>query len=178
MSNAGKALLFAAVVGWALPARADERVRDYTASLTCGRSTLTVKTRLWLHPDLPLRWLGQTLTLSREGERGARVLPLEGRPRARIASGQTGLDAVVNSWVCVTSDQGVNLLLLGYACGAQDRERYCGGEEEWFRILDEHGRRLDAGFSRQDRRYDALHETLGVSKMMADGVRMSSVTLD
>lgn len=167
-----------ALLGMALPARADDRVRDYTARLTCGRSSLIAKTRLWLHPDLPLRWLGQTLTLSREGERGARALPLEGRPRARIASGRTGLDAVVSSWTCVTSERGVNYLLIGYACGAQDKERYCGGEEEWFRILDEHGRRLDAGFSRQDLRYEMLHEKLGISKMMSDGVRMRSVTDD
>lgn len=147
-----------------------------TARLTCGRATLTSKTHWLLLPDSPSVWLEQSIQLA--GEHGTKALPTEGRPGQRVTAGHSGLSAVVSSWACIQSKRGTNYIFLGYACGSDDAEKFCGGEREWFRILDEQGARLDAGFARQDRRYDALHARLGVAELMAQGVPMSSLIPD
>ncbi|EPX63221.1 hypothetical protein D187_005626 [Cystobacter fuscus DSM 2262] len=85
------------------------------------------------------------------------------------------MDAVILSWACLRSDNGANYILLSYGCGSDDAEKFCGGEREWFRLLDEKGARTDAGMARQDSRYEQLYERLGVAGLMSDGVSLSSL---
>ncbi|MGZ3459081.1 MAG: hypothetical protein ACXU86_11320 [Archangium sp.] len=166
---------FTAVLCAAAPPHAHEQLGQYTAQLTCGRSVLTAETRWLVSPDTPLIWLDQKIRLKSVGARSAMTLPLEGRQRKRVAAGRSGLDAVAQSWACVRSSSGASYILLLYGCGSDDAEKFCGGEREWMRILDEKGTRLDPGFARQDRRYDQLYEKLGLAKLISDGVSMSSV---
>lgn len=162
----------------AAPAQASEPPRHHTARLTCGRSTLTAETRWRVSPSQPLVWLEQKLRLQRAEAPKAQELPLEGRWRKRVAAGHSGLDAVVVSWACLQSHSGASYILLAYGCGSDDADAFCGGEKEWFRLLDEQGRRLDAGLARQDGRYEPLYEKLGVARLMSEGVSMRSLLSD
>lgn len=162
---------------WAADSWAQERepLRQRTARLTCGPSLLTAETRWQVPSGSSTVWLEQTLRLQRDDTSRATVLPLEGRQRKRISAERSGLDAVVLSWACLRSKSGANYILLGYGCGSEDTEKFCGGEAEWFRLLDARGQRVDSGFTRQDKRYESLHARLGVAELMSSGVSMTSL---
>ena len=67
-------------------------------------------------------------------------------------------------------------VLLGYACAADPGGRQdCGGEKEWFRLLDGRGRFVDAGVPHDGAARDKLNARLGVAGAVAAGVTMTPV---
>jgi hypothetical protein len=157
----------------ALPTQAHAQNRQHTAQLTCGRATLTAETRWQTPPDTSLVWLAQKLSI-KLSNRMQTPVPLESHQGQHVV-GHSGLDAVVLSWACIRSTSGASYILLSYGCGSDDAEKLCGGENEWFRLLNEKGERVDSDFARQDKRYEQLYKKLGLAKLMSSGVSMTSL---
>ena len=85
----------------------------------------------------------------------------------------------VLSWACVQASTGRSYVSLGYACAVDPSERgSCGGDKEWFRLLDDRGRPLDAGSPKQGAAQDRLMTRLGLKAVMEAGVAMKDVLGD
>ena len=84
-------------------------------------------------------------------------------------------DRYVASWACVAGRR-ARYILLGYACAADAGSPHdCGGEKEWFRLLDGRGRFVDAGVPHGGAARDQLNARLGIAHAMAAGVSMTPV---
>ena len=85
----------------------------------------------------------------------------------------------VLSWACVQASTGRSYVSLGYTCAVDPGERgSCGADKEWFRLLDDKGRPLDAGSTRQGAAQDRLRMRLGLKAVMEAGVLMKDVLGD
>ncbi len=142
-------------------------------TLRCGAADLRMTSHTLTGPTAPLAPIDQKLTR----RVGARQVPVALEPTASVAvQGGHVPDRYVASWACVAGGRQARYVLLGYACandpgGHQD----CGGEKEWFRLLDERGRFVDAGVPREGAARDKLNARLGIADAMAAGVTMTPV---
>ena len=142
-------------------------------TLRCGAADLRMTSHTLAGPRTPLAPIEQKLTR----RVGARQLPVALDPTGSVTvQGGRVADRYVASWACVTGERHAHYVLLGYACadnpgGPQD----CGGEKEWFRLLDERGRFVDAGVPHDGAARDRLNARLGIAGAMAAGVTMTPV---
>ena len=147
--------------------------RSHVASLRCGEATFRLASRVWPGSDAPLAPAGQALSVATM--RGHRAVNLPKAPRATVDGRAVGQE-YVGSWACVRADDGRSYLDLGFACAVDPVEDgACGGEQEWFRLVDSRGRLLGAATPRQGPAQVALQRRLGLARVMASGVRMTSV---
>ena len=142
-------------------------------TLRCGAADLRMTSHTLAGPRAPLAPIDQKLTR----RVGARQVPVALEPTASVAvQGGRVADRYVASWACVAGERQAHYVLLGYACaddpgGPQD----CGGEKEWFRLLDGRGRFVDAGVPHDGAARDKLNARLGIADAMAAGVTMTPV---
>ncbi len=142
-------------------------------TLRCGGADLRMTSHTLAGPRAPLAPIDQKLTR----RVGARQLPVALEPTASVAvQGGRVSDRYVASWACVAGGRRAHYVLLGYACaGDPGGPRDCGGEKEWFRLLDERGRFVDAGVPHDGAARDKLNARLGIANAMAAGVTMTPV---
>ena len=140
-------------------------------TLRCGAADLRMTSHTLAGPTAPLAPVDQKLTR----RVGASQLPVALEPTASVAvQGGRVSNRYVASWACVAGERQAHYVLLGYACaddpgGRQD----CGGEKEWFRLLDGRGRFVDAGVPHDGAARDRLNARLRIAGAMAAGVTMT-----
>lgn len=145
--------------------------------LRCGDAELSVETTCLTLPEVETQCVRQNIRLENARKGIAKTLPHDGKSIAKsfVESGPV-LDAFVTSWACLKSTSGKAYVLLLYTCSWGEEKSNCtGNAREWERIFDATGRHLTAGFRRQDRRYDALYQRLGLSEIMKRGADLQTV---
>ncbi len=141
-------------------------------SLTCGTIALRMASYKSSGADV-LAPASQTLTRRVSGKWVRVALEPSGRVRVE---GQQVQNRYVTSWACVTGRQRAAYVVLGYVCAIDPGyPKDCGGEKEWFRVLDRRGRFADAGVAHGGAVRDRLNARLGIAGALAAGVRMTAV---
>ena len=91
--------------------------------------------------------------------------------------------AYLSSWACLTGAGGVRYVQLAYGCAiVPDQDSVCTGGDEWFPVLDDHGRVLDTGIpnggppSPALRARERLERRLGLAQIFDKGLSLQSVT--
>ncbi|UAJ09155.1 hypothetical protein [Polymorphobacter megasporae] len=93
-----------------------------------------------------------------------------------VIRGHRVLARYVSSWACLTGHHQTHYALLAYACSVEPgAEHDCGGEKEWFRLLDTRGRFVDPGVPHDGPQRERLYARLGITAAMAGGVKMTPV---
>ena len=130
------------------------------AVLRCGPTIFTARTRFRF-----LATLSQGILAFRVGKSPIKVelretllsLPSDPHATRQLASN-------VSAWQCRSTPIGP-VLVLAYSCNlgipAKDMERYCTVTHEWVRYVASDGKLLDAGFTLEDPRYEALRASMG-----------------
>lgn len=144
-----------------------------TVVLRCGAADLSVTNSVSTSRTASVAPVRQTLT-RRVGVRTL-VIPLE-RGHATALDGGTVQDRYLASWACVAGRNHSFYVLLGYACTADPGQPGdCGGQKEWFRLLDERGRLADQGVPQDGAARDRFNSRIGIAGAMAAGVTMTPV---
>ena len=107
----------------------------------------------------------------------AKQVRVELEPSVRVlVDGHRVQNRYVTSWACVAGRQRARYVVLGYACAIDPGYPHdCGGEKEWFRLLDRRGRFADAGVPHDGAARDRLNARLGIAAAMAAGVSMTAL---
>lgn len=166
-------MMVALVLLLAGPAGASTPPLTQVRALQCGAADLRMTSRFLAGPRAPIAPTHQRLTR----RVGANQVPisLERANSVALQDGRT-TDRYVASWACVPSARQTNYVLLGYACSADPGSPHdCGGEKEWFRLLDQRGRLVDAGVPHDGVARDRLNARLGIAGAMTAGVSMTPV---
>jgi hypothetical protein len=146
------------------------------AVIECGDAHFAISSGLDAGRFAPLAPRTQQLTL----RRASRVSPVTlEQAFPIIIQGHRVLGRFVVSWACVEGSGGAHYLVLGYSCAIDPGAAGdCGGEKEWFRLLDARGRFVDAAVPQDGPERDRLYSRLGISKEMDAGVDMTPVVPD
>lgn len=146
----------------------------HAAILTCGGSVFRTESRSWADTAAPSAPVRQSIAVTATDAR-RRTVPLEPAPVA-VVDGYRVRGAYLSSWACVRATTGNRYVVLGYACAVEPgRAGDCGGDAEWFRLLDLRGRRLDLQVPRNGPAADALWRRLGLASAFEQGVTMTDV---
>ena len=156
-----------------LAAVGDASATARTATLTCGAAEFALTSSTVADPTGPLAPVAQTL-IRRSGATHRRV-PLE-RGGSAVVGGQRVRDRYVASWACIAGRWPARYVVIGYACTADPgNPGDCGGDKEWFRLLDTRGRFVDTAVPHDGVARDRLYARLGIADTMAAGVTMTPV---
>ena len=157
------------------PARAGDASHTGMATLSCGPVLLQARTTSIAHmpPDNGLAWTAQEISL-RGPDGTSRPLRVEGIDEQPAPAGNLSLPAIVTSWQCLHGSRR-EVIELWLTCNRPDLGGACKGEREWERLIGADGKPLDAGYTPQDPRYEALSQRLGIP---ADGVKLLDATGD
>lgn len=148
-------------------------LENHIVALNCGPADLRIVSRAYAGQNAPLAPASQTLT-RRVGGRQVPVT-LE-RGRGIVVDGYRVHDRYVVSWACVTSTHQAHYVLLGYGCAVDPGDpNDCGGEKEWFRLLDGRGRFVDVGVPHDGAASERLNARLGIAGALTAGVTMTPV---
>ena len=174
------ALRFALIVALVAPAMSAEAASPQklaparVALLTCGKGSFRLTSRSWAGKEAPLAPFSQMLIARVSGK--PRPVAIEAPSTVRIDDWRVR-GAYIISWACVRAASGRHYVDLGYTCAADPgTPGDCAGDKEWFRLLDDRGRYVDAGVPRSGDRRTALLRRLGLAQAMAKGVTMTPVT--
>lgn len=142
-------------------------------ALRCGAADLRMTSHALAGSTAPFPPTDQRLTR----RSGTKQIPVAlERSDTVSVQGARVADRYVASWACVAGGRQAHYVLLGYACAADPGGAHdCGGEKEWFRLLDGRGRFVDAGVPHEGAARDQLNARLGISEAMAAGVTMTPV---
>lgn len=142
----------------------------HTASLSCGAATFQIVSHAWPRTLAPVT---QTASVRVAGRRRTVTLDPTGTV---IVDGHRVRNRYVLSWSCVKGAGGTSYVSLGYACAMDPGYPFdCGGEKEWFRLLDDRGRAVDTGVPHNGPTRDRLDRRLGLSDIFEAGVQMTDV---
>ena len=142
-------------------------------TLHCGAADLRMTSYTYPGRMAPLAPAHQELTR----RIGARQIAVSLEPPGNVTvQGVRVSGRYVASWACLAAEHRAHYVLLQYACtddsgGASD----CGGEKEWFRVLDRRGLFVDADVPHDGPARDELNARLGIASAMAAGVTMTAV---
>ncbi len=170
----GRLMLAALGLLIASPAGAADQPRTTKSELACGHARLHAQTTSIAHvpPDDGLIWTAQAITLS-TAEGSSHTVRVAGVD-AKSSSTDGGLPAIVSSWQCLQGSNGP-VIELWLTCNRADLGGICGHQREWEQLFDDNGEQLDAGYTPQDPRYEALSKRLGIR---TDGVRLQDALGD
>ncbi|MDO7842783.1 hypothetical protein [Sphingomonas immobilis] len=153
-----------------LAAAGDAGLTKHVADLRCGAADLRVTSHALAGTTAPV---AQSLTRRVGKKRVAVALEPAG---SALVDGHRVRGRYVVSWACLTGAQRVRYVMLGYNCAVDPGDPHdCGGEKEWFRLLDTRGRFVDAGVPHDGDRRDRLYARLGIADQTAAGVKMAGV---
>ena len=141
-------------------------------TLRCGAADLRMTSYTLTGAKAPLAPIDQKLA-RRLGTKQV-LLALEQTHNIEV-QGARVLDRYVVSWACVAGERQAHYVLLDYACATDPGNQDCGGEKEWFRLLDGRGRLVDASVPHDGPARDKLYTRLGIADAMAGGVTMTPV---
>lgn len=143
---------------------------EHVAALSCGAGTFTLTSRGF--PDT-LAPASQSLTVRVAGRH--RAVPLETTGLVTV-DGRRVRNRYVLTWACTKGARGVSYVSLGYACAVDPGYPHdCGGEKEWFRLLDERGQPVDLGVPHSGPAMTRLHRRLGLLEQFEKGTQMTDV---
>lgn len=144
----------------------------HKATLSCGNGQFSVVSRRWARPS-PLAPATQSMTVKVAGKN--RAAPLQ-PTRLVSVEGHRVRNHYLLGWTCVTATTGASYALLGYACAVDPGyPNDCGGEKEWYRLMDDRGRPVDIGVPVNGVARERLVQRLGILKQMEAGVHMNDV---
>jgi hypothetical protein len=142
----------------------------HVETLRCGAAEWQMTSRTVAGTRAPVR---QALT-GRVGKKRV-AIALERGGRVPV-DGHRVQNRYVGSWACLTGKRGAHYVMLGYSCAVDaGYPNDCGGEKEWFRLLDARGRFTDAGAPHDGAVRDRLYARLGLAAAMAAGVKMTDL---
>ena len=154
-------------------ARAAPASQMHTADLTCGAGSFRLKSTEWSDRAAPLAPIAQALAVAVGNHH--RLLRLEEAGEVMVDGWRVRRQYVI-SWACETASTGRSYVSLGYACAVDPGdEGSCGADKEWFRLLDDHGRLLDAGLPHDGAPEERLETRLGLKTVSEAGVSMTEV---
>lgn len=151
------------------PAVPDHRV----ATLSCGTGRFVLESEIWQAQEAPRAPRSQKLAVI--VNRRLRSVAIERSGMKTAVGSFVVAPAYVSSWACVRARSRAHYVLLGYAC-AEDAD--CGGDREWFRLVDEHGGTPGASLPRQGSSWNRLLARSGLRRVLEEGVAMKTVLED
>ncbi|WP_419809091.1 hypothetical protein [Sphingomonas sp.] len=157
-----------------LLAMADANLRaPQTATLACGAGTFIAESRRWAGDQAPLAPATQSLSVTVAKTR--RSVPLEPTRIVDVEERQVRNRFLAN-WGCVKGVTGASYVVLGYACAVDPGyANDCGGEQEWFRYLNDRGRVMDMGVPHNGPVRTRLQRRLGIARALRTGRRFTAV---